>query len=274
MPFVRTILGDILPDALGVCYSHEHLIIDPSFTGYYDSDFLLDDVGLAGIDLTLFQEAGGRALVDAMPCAAGRNAAKLAALATRHGLHILCPTGLHLPKYYPPGHWGEKLCVDELTRLFVADIEIGIDRYDYRAPIVARLAHRAGLIKIATGQPNLDDRERRIFEAAAAAHRATGAPILTHAEQGRGALEQLRFLGELGVSPRHVVISHTDRFPDLPYHLEVLSTGAFLEYDSAFRWRPEEENATLKLIMQLARRDQLEGLLLGMDARIQQTTAR
>ena len=33
---IRTVLGDIEPKDLGVCYAHEHLIIDPS-THKYDS---------------------------------------------------------------------------------------------------------------------------------------------------------------------------------------------------------------------------------------------
>lgn len=266
MSFVRTVLGDIDPGELGVCYAHEHLVIDPCFATHAEPDFLLDDLEKAAIDIRRFRQAGGRALVDSMPCAAGRNAAKLAALAREEKVHILCPTGLHLPKYYPPGHWGERLPAECLGRLFIADIEEGVDRYDYRAPFTERLPHRAGLIKIATGQPVPSDRERRIFEAAAMAHRATGAPILTHTEQGRGALEQVELLGNLGVDLRHVVISHTDRFPDIAYHREVLSTGVLLEYDSAFRWKEDQGNPTFGLVIALAGLGLLDGIVLGMDA--------
>src|SRR2546430_257770 len=105
MSFIRTVLGDIPPDLLGVCYAHEHIIIDSSFTTYLYADFLLDSVDLACEELTRFYDAGGRAMVDSMPCGGGRNVVKLASVSHRTGVHILCPTGLHQAKYYPPGHW-------------------------------------------------------------------------------------------------------------------------------------------------------------------------
>ena len=62
-----------------------------------------------------------------------------------------------------------------------------------------RTEHRAGVIKVASGTHPLDDHETRVFTAAALAHRRTGAPILTHTEQGAGALEQVTFFQEHGV---------------------------------------------------------------------------
>lgn len=98
------------------------------------------------------------------------------------------------------------------------------------------------------------------------AHRATGAPILTHTEQGTAALEQVRFFEDHGVPLRHVIISHTDRKPDCGYHRELFSTGVVLEYDSAFRWPKDGENHTLKLVMCAARDGSIGQVVLGMDA--------
>src|ERR1700693_4540906 len=78
MPFLRTVLGDIEADQVGVCYAHEHIIIDPSFTTYRYPDFLLDSVERACVDVMEFYAAGGRTLVDSMPCGGGRNPVKLA----------------------------------------------------------------------------------------------------------------------------------------------------------------------------------------------------
>ena len=119
--------------------------------------------------------------------------------------------GLHLAKYYAPGHWGERLNAEELAKLFVADIEQGIDSADYNGPEISRTPHKAGVVKVATGANSPSARERKAFEAAAIAHQQTGAPILTHTEQGAGALEQVRLFEEFGVPLQHVVISHTDR---------------------------------------------------------------
>ena len=266
MPFLRTVLGDIDATQAGICYAHEHLIIDPSFTTYLYPDFLLDSVERACVDLADFYAAGGRTLVDSMPCGGGRNVVKLAEISRRTGANIVCPTGLHLTKYYAPGHWGERITVNDLAKLFVADIEHGIDAADYNGPEISRTAHKAGVIKVATGQKNPSAHERKVIEAAAIAHHQTGAPILTHTEQGAGALEQVQLFRELGVPLAHVVISHTDRAPDPAYHREILSTGVLLEYDSAFRWPAGDGNPTLDLVVAMVKAGFGSQIVLGMDA--------
>ena len=268
MPFLRTVTGDIDVSAAGICYAHEHLIIDPSFTTHCYPDFLLDSVEKACVDVAEFRQAGGQTLVDSMPCGGGRNAAKLSEISRRTGAYVVCPTGLHLPKYYSPGHWGGKLDAEKIAELFAADIEDGIDLWDYDGPSIERGLAKAGLIKIAAGQVQPTGHERKIFAAATIAHRKTGAPILTHTEQGEGALEQVELLCSLGVDLHHVVLSHTDRKPDVSYHREILSTGVMLEYDSAFRWPADQqaENPTLKLVIELVKDGFGRQLLLGMDA--------
>jgi phosphotriesterase-related protein len=260
--FIRTVLGDVPSSQLGVCYAHEHIIIAPSFTTFQHPEFLLDSVDAVSSELKDFYRAGGRAMVDSMPCDSGRDVLKLAEVSRRSGVHIVCPTGLHLSKYYDPGHWSHGYGEEELASLFVADIEQGIDSRDYNGPLIRRTGHRAGVLKIATDK-TLHPREERLFAAAAAAHRRTGCPILTHTEQGTLALEQAALLQKLGVDLAHVCLSHTDRNPDLSYHREILSTGVRVEFDSAFRWK--EKNATLELLLALIG-EFPDRILLGMDA--------
>lgn len=265
MTFIRTILGDISPEQLGVCYAHEHVIIDQGYATEKYPDFLLDDTARAAAELQQFYADGGRAMIDSMPCAAGRNAAKMAEVSRLSGVHLVVPTGVHLEIYYPPAHWSLRYSVEEMAELFEADIEDGIDANDYNGPSVRRTPYRAGLIKVAGNKDRLSDRNRRAFEAAALAHRRTGCPILTHTEQGTAALEQVELLARHSADLAHVVLSHTDRKPDHGYHREILSTGVKVEYDSAFRWPQDKPNHTRDLLLNLAAAfpDQL---LLGMDA--------
>lgn len=266
MSFVRTVLGDIPPADLGVCYAHEHVIIGPSFATHAHPEFLLDDMDRAATELREFHAAGGRAMIDSMPCDAGRNVEKLAALSRQTGVHLVAPTGLHLAKYYEPGHWGSRYSEAELAALFIADIREGIDAHDYNGPLLRRTPHRAGLIKIATG-PGFTAREEKIFAAAAQAHRATGCPILTHTEQGELALQQIDRLAGGGVALAHVCLSHTDRKPDVGYHREILARGVRVEFDSAFRWKPGagQPNPTLDLLLALLP-EFPDQIMLGMDA--------
>lgn len=261
---IRTVLGDIDPKNFGVCYAHEHIIIDDNVATLRAPDFRLPSVEKGIAELSQFYADGGRAMVDSMPCDAGRNVVKLAEISKQSQVHILCPTGLHIAKYYDDGHWGHHYSVDQLSDLFTQDIENGIDRHDYSGPCVERTEHRAGLIKIASGGVSLSDRARRVFEAAAKTHLQTGAPILTHVEQGDGALEQINELSMHGVDLSKVVLSHTDRKPELSYHRDILQTGVCVEYDSAFRWKTDD-NPTLELVMTLIE-EFPDQIMLGMDA--------
>jgi len=261
---IRTVLGDIDPSELGVCYAHEHIIIDDNVATMRFPDFRLPSVENAITELKEFHADGGRAMVDSMPCDAGRNVVKLAEISRASSVHILCPTGIHLAKYYDDGHWSHRYSVEQLAGLFIADIKEGIDRQDYSGPIVERTPHRAGLIKIATGGEDITARGRRVFEAAAIAHQRTGAPILTHVEEGKGAMQQIDLLSSHGVDLSKVVLSHTDRKPELSYHRDILQSGVCVEYDSAFRWKTEE-NPTLELLVKLIGEFPNQ-IMLGMDA--------
>ncbi len=266
MTYVRTVLGDIAPGDLGVTYAHEHLVIDGGRPVLMQPDFDLSDVERMVTEVASAADLGLGAVVDAMPCDAGRNAAKLAEISRRTGVHVVAPTGLHHDRYYGPAHWSHRLSVDALAELFVADIVEGIDANDYSGPVVRRTAHRAGVIKVAGTDAFPDDRDRLIFEAAAIAHVHTGAPILTHCEGGRRAVEQLRFLVDHGVPRAHIVLSHVDKVVDRGYHRELLSGGGVVEYDGSFRSPAGEPNGTLRLLSEMAEDGLLDGVLLGMDA--------
>jgi predicted metal-dependent phosphotriesterase family hydrolase len=265
MTFVRTVLGDIDPRALGVTYAHEHVIIDGGRPVLMEPDFDLGDVTAMAVEVGEAKALGLRAIVDAMPCDAGRSARKLADLSRRTGVHIVAPTGLHHDRYYGPAHWSARVGTAELADLFALDVTDGIDANDYSGPVVQRTEHRAGVIKVAGSADGPSDRDRRVFEAAAEAHRRTGVPILTHCEGGTGALAQLRLLTDLGVEPGHIALSHVDKVVDRGYHRDLLGSGAFGEYDQSFRWG-ERPNGTL-LLLAWAVEDGLDGqIVLGMDA--------
>jgi phosphotriesterase-related protein len=246
-PFVRTVLGDISPDEMGLTYSHEHIIIEESYPALQDPLFLLNDVDKISEELKGFYKAGGRTMVDTMPADCGRNVLKLAEVSRRTGVHIIAPTGIHLEKYYLPNHWRYSYTEEQLTRLFIDDVMSGIDANDYNGPYVHRTAHKAGMIKLATGDEKITVHQEKIFHAVVNAHLETGVPILTHSNFGKHAIDQANMFEKLGAHLQHVVISHVDRYEDTGYNRALLETGVKVEYDSAFRWK-EKENRTYKLL--------------------------
>ena len=265
MTFIRTVFGDIEPDDLGPTYAHEHLVIERSRVVELNPDFLLADIDKAVAELEPARALGLAGIIDATPCGFGRNPLKLADASRRSGVHVVAATGLHLAQWYDSDGWTEHETAKQLAARFEADIVEGIDAHDYAGDVVERTDHRAGVIKIA-GSAELTDRERRVYEAAAMAHARTGAPILTHCTDGLGAIEQVALLGQLDVRTRHVTLSHTDKVVDRGYHREILATGASVEYDQGFRWKPGVENGTLTLLAWMLEDGFDDEVMLGMDA--------
>jgi 5-phospho-D-xylono-1,4-lactonase len=262
--FVRTVLGDIKPEKMGLTYSHEHIVIEEGFTTLANPEFILNDTVRITAELKELFQLGGRTMIDTMPAACGRNVLKLAEVSRNSKIHIVAPTGIHLEIYYPPNHWRYHLSADELTGLFIRDIVEGIDEYDYNCPIVKRTSHKAGMIKLATGDERITEHQQKIFEAVVNAHRVTGAPILTHTNGGVLAMEQVEQFAKLGADLNHVVISHVDKHRDLIFHKDLLQTGVFVEYDSHFRFKSKGDNWTYELLEKMlpVYADQI---VIGMD---------
>ena len=265
MSQVRTVLGDVVAGELGRTYMHEHLIIDSPLVADRMAHIHLASVDDAVAEVATCGEAGVGAMVDAMPCASGRDVVRLAEVSRRTGVHLVAVTGLHTAKYYPGQPWAREADADALAALFRADIEEGIDAWDYTGPVVRRTSHRAGMLKVATTGHRPDAAERRLFEAAARVVLTTGAPLLTHCEDGAGGLAQVELLRALGVPLGRVVLSHTDKRADVGYHRELLASGVNLEYDQALRQRPDEPEGSAWLLARMLEEGFGAQLLLGTD---------
>jgi 5-phospho-D-xylono-1,4-lactonase len=261
MSVVRTVLGDVPSDRLGMCWAHEHLVIDGGVPKLVSPEISLQRVEDAVAELAPCVAAGLGAVVDAMPADAGRNVAKLAAISRLAGVHVVAATGLHHARWYGERHWGELLEPEELAGLFAAEVTDGIDANDLNGPVLARTAHRAGVVKVAGSAGGPSARDRRIFEAAAITTARTGTALLTHCEGGTGGLAQLGLLEDLGVPPDRVILSHTDKVPDRGYHRELLAGGAWVVYDQGLR-SPE---TTARLVRWMVEDGRAGQLLLGTD---------
>ena len=261
MSVVRTVLGDFPSDRLGVCFAHEHLVIDGGVTKIIAPEISLQRVEDAVAELAPCVAAGLGAVVDAMPADAGRNVRKLAEVSRRSRVHVVAATGLHHARYYGERHWGELLAPDELAALFAAEVTDGIDANDLNGPVLRRTPHRAGVVKVAGSLDGPSDRDRRVFEAAAITLARVGTPLLTHCEAGTGGVAQLRLLDDLGVPLDRVILSHTDKVVDRGYHRELLATGAFVVYDQGIR-SPED---TARLVSWMVEDGHEGQLLLGTD---------
>lgn len=258
---IRTIGGDLPAELAGPTYAHEHLIIDSPLVAERMPHIHLPSVDEAVAEVQTCVAAGVRTMVDAMPAASGRDPERLTRISVLTGMRVVACTGLHTDKYYGDFPWTREEDSETLALRFVADIEEGIDRHDYRGPSVDRTEAKAGVVKVASLTENLSARDERLFEAGAITSTRTGVPILTHTEGGRGGLVQIEKLLGLGVEPDRVVLSHTDKVPDPGYHRAMLESGVFLCYDQGIR----EPAVTIELIEKMLETGFRERIVVGTD---------
>lgn len=262
---IRTVLGDI-DDFDGVAYVHEHLIIDSPLIAERFPHIHLHDVGAAVAEVDACRAAGVGLMVDAMPVSDGRDVLRLAEVSRKTGVPILTATGLHHDRYYGPLHWTNRVSVDELAELFIADLRVGVDEFDYTGPIVRRTDHRAGIVKVATSGSVPDDRDLRNLAAVAAASVATGAPVLTHCEAGTGGVAQIERLTDAGVPASAIILSHVDKVHDLNYLLDLAHTGAVLELDQSLKERAHGvASATVRAVLALLEAGFGDSIVVGTD---------
>ncbi|MFF0183468.1 phosphotriesterase [Streptomyces sp. NPDC005244] len=247
---VRTVLGDLPPEALGVCDAHDHLFFgSPLLPGQE-----LRDASAARAELAAFREAGGAAVVQWTPYGLGRRAADLPLLSRDTGVHIVAATGLHQAAHYAPELL--RRLRGELAGLFVSELTSGIGPSGVRA----------GLIKVAGAFHAVDAHAHWTMTAAAEAHHATGAPIAVHLELGTAALDVLDLLcGQLAVPPHRVILGHLNRSPDFVVQREAAEAGAYLAFDGPSRANHTTDWRMPDAVLALADAGFGERLLLGGD---------
>lgn len=231
----RTVLGDVDVSTLGRVDSHEHLMITGGPLVDRDPAVLLADVDEGIAEARAFGAAGGGTIVDALPAGCGRDPGSLREISRAAGVHVIATTGFYRSLAYPPGHWVRTARRDDLVAALLGEVTDGIDGDDLRGPEPVPTGILPGVLKLATGVDGADDLERRLVDAVALAHRRSGLPILTHAEQGAYGSGQLDLLERAGVAPSRVMIGHLDRAPDFEAHRALARRGAFLGYDGLAR---------------------------------------
>jgi 5-phospho-D-xylono-1,4-lactonase len=241
---VRTVLGDIDPVDLGPCDAHEHLFLDtPAQPG---EEFLDRDKAVE--EARTLVAAGGASLVDWTPIGLGRDLDGLAHVARETGLHVVAATGLHRDAHYTAGDPLRSETVDRLADRFVTELN-----------------DRCGIIKTGASYHHVTPFEAKAFEAAAAAHGRTGAPVCVHTQHGTMGLALVERLQALGVPPASVILAHVDRNPDAGEHAETAATGATLQLDGPGRAKYWPDSTILALIHDLADAGHAERLLVGGD---------
>jgi 5-phospho-D-xylono-1,4-lactonase len=259
---IRTVLGDIEPSSLGLTLGHDHLMTHPP-DDVNDTDLIMDDLEAATRELELFKRAGGGAVVEMTTVDYGRDAGELEKISRASGVHLIAATGFN------KGVFADRLTgnidVRDITNWMVNEINIGITRLSKNQPRVEFSRARAGIIKASSGLNAANANERKVFEAAARAHKMTRAPISTHTEKGSWGLEQAQFFLEHHVNPNKVLIGHLDLKPELPYLLEIAKTGVNIGLDQFGKEKYLPDLERVKLIVQLYEAGFEKQIIIGGD---------
>lgn len=227
-----SVLGPVLPEALGKTLCHEHLSLQfdvafcPSKTqpGRENLEFSLENLhwirsnplsvrknlqvsgpeveSVVLRDVKAFKAAGGGAIVDCTTNGICRRADLLHRYAKESGVHIVAGAGF----YVAPSQPETTLCrsVESMKKQIVEEVTIGTSE----APEVT-----CGIIgEIGTSFP-LDDFERRSLQASAAAQVELGRPPANiHAGRDPSSpAESTRVFTEAGGDPRRLCMSHVER---------------------------------------------------------------
>ncbi|WP_198382449.1 phosphotriesterase [Roseomonas sp. KE2513] len=264
MGHIRTVLGDIEPDQLGITLTHEHIRY-----AYQGSDtdhqqvWSLDT--LAGQVAAVLKEGREvhhiQSLVDMTPPEIGRHPELLAEVSRRSGVNIVAMTGF-FPEEHAigiPFHWRRK-SPDYIADMLVRDITEGMVYDNQLTP------YKAGILKAATGgttSTELDPSkgptpisplEAKVICAVARAQRRTGACINTHTQPEDYAylnpgIELLDLLERYGADLSRVIIGHSFVHPNIEQLKAIVERGACLQVDHiGIPWQNDSQESLDELI--------------------------
>ncbi|MFN0054044.1 MAG: phosphotriesterase [Planctomycetales bacterium] len=246
---VRTVLGPVSPEKLGVTLMHEHApIVD--WSELYETppaplegvrERLLADSArlLDAFHRSLAAGDGPGAIVETTPIRVGRYPHLLMELARRTKVHIIACTGFWCEALAPQHPWAVRLGISpdgvrRMADLYVREITQGME--DPSGAWGERFTTiRAGMIKIGSST-YLRPSEKACHIAAALASQETGCPITTHTTQG-GGLEQAQLLLKHGAAPERIIIGHQGHQDDREndeaheYHRLIANLGCFVQFD-------------------------------------------
>jgi phosphotriesterase-related protein len=260
---VMTVTGPVSPDSLGMTLMHEHFTF--AYPGWFADDSITPYSREAAETECLrvledVKKCGVKTIVDATAAdVGGRDPILLKKLSEKSGVQIIAATGL-FPESVGAGNYykwqatmrGRNL-EEDLYELFTTEITVGI-----RGSGV-----KAGIIKVATGDPGISDYEATVFKAAVRVAAETGVSIITHTEAATVGPEQQDLFLKLGADPQRIMIGHQNNSVHIEYALSQLERpGFYLGFD---RTNPLMSTTAEDNIISLALRGYGERIMLSHD---------
>ncbi|MEG1821155.1 MAG: hypothetical protein RR201_02840 [Malacoplasma sp.] len=271
MKFIRTMLGDIAPDELGVTDCHDHLIRSGGIEVREHKDFLMDSVSAGKYEFQDFLSNGGKSMVCCDPIGCGRDVPKMLEIAKsfKGQGNIIMVTGFHKGHFYDEKtSFLAVVPVDKVVEMCAKEITEGMDTYSYCGPVVERTTAKAGCVKAGTGYATINPFEMKGLEVAAKTSILTGCPIVVHTQLGTMAYEAAKILLNFGASKDKIALSHLNKNPDKYYYKKILDLGVFINFDGPDRVKYYPDCVLAENLKWLVDQDPkyASQILLAMDA--------
>lgn len=259
---VMGVLGPVSGDQLGQTLIHEHMVF--AYLSHFADESVApyDRKAVEAKCLKMLEDVkalGVKTVVDPSMCdIGGRDPILLKKLAKKSGLNIIVATGLYWEGEGGSGYykWNQRVgrnIEDDIYELFKKEITVGI----------GKTGVKAGVVKLASGDPKISDYEKIVFKAGVRAANELNVPILTHTQGGTvGPAQQELFLS-LGANPKRVLIGHQNNSIDINYHLSQLYKPDFyIGFDRTSLRDPKAEDC----IIELVKKGYANRILLSHDA--------
>jgi len=245
---VMGVLGPISGDKLGQTLVHEHMTF--AYVNHFADESVApyDRKAVEAKCLKMLEDikaVGVSTVVDPSMCdVGGRDPILLKNLAKKSGVNIIVATGLYWEgeggsRYYKWNQMVGRNIEEDIYELFKREITVGI----------GKTGVKAGVVKLASGDPKISDYEQIVFKAGVRAAKETGVPILTHCQGGTvGPAQQELFLS-LGANPKKILIGHQNNSIDINYHLSQLEKpDFFIGFDRTSLRDPKAEDCIIELV--------------------------
>jgi len=176
----------------------------------------------------------------------GRDLEFLKRLSKQSGLSIVAACGYYTEPFYPPeiATWSEERIAEELIH-------------------EARTLPIGAIGEIGTWDAMTPD-ERKVFRAVGKVQQATGLPVVTHTNFGKGAMEQLDLLESAGVKADRIAIGHVGGLNDPAAEVPkaIAKRGAYAGFD---RQGGAGDAAQVKMVLAMLEAGYADHLLFSSD---------
>jgi len=252
---VMTVNGPVRPGDLKFTLSHEHILVDFIGADKVSRDrYRTDEVFNAAMPILQdLKKKGCMTFIDCTPAYLGRDVQLLQQLSKATGLHIITNTG-----YY--GAVGEKYLPSHVHSETAGQIA---SHWINESKGIDGTGVRPGFIKTGVDKAPLSAAQRKIIEAAAITHLATGLAIGVHTGNGEAAKEQLEILKSRGVSPAARIWIHAQNEENKQYHIDAARLGSWVSFDGV---NPEGMEAHIGYLKAMKTEKLLHHVLVSQDS--------